>query len=62
MATITSRGKKKIITNNGRVQVNMNDNRLLFFDGTAYRFVVGDKSSTESKVLISKGTDNVLDP
>lgn len=61
MATISSKGKTKVVTNNGKLQFNLNDNRLLFFDGVKYRFVIGDKSATETKVLLSKEDENVLD-
>lgn len=64
MATVTSKGKKKITTNDGSVQVNINDNRLLQFDGTNYRLIIGSKPTGEGVVSnvtqISKPGDNVV--
>lgn len=60
MATITSKGKKKITTNNGAVQLDINSNRILHYDGTNYRFVIGNKSESENKVTLSKEGQNVL--
>lgn len=57
---VSSKGQKKIITNDGSVQLNLNDNRLLHYDQTTYRFVIGQKSSTENKVIMSKTGQNVL--
>lgn len=59
-AQVISQGKKRIITNDGSLQISMNDNRLLHFDGNNYRFVVGQKSADENKVILSKTGENVL--
>lgn len=58
--TVTSLGKKKIQTNDGSVQLNLNDNRILQYDGDKYRFVIGKKNDGESKVTLSKEGENVL--
>lgn len=60
MATVTYTGKKRIQSNSGTVQLNLNDDRILHYDDTTYRFVVGKKSETENKVLLSKLDENVL--
>lgn len=61
MATILRRGRKKIMSNNGHVQVDVTGNRILQYDGTKYRFLVGDKDAATSKVLMSKPNENVLE-
>lgn len=60
MATIARVGKKVINTNNGKVKLNINDNRILHYDGTNYRFLVGDNNNNNSIVLMSKSDTNVL--
>lgn len=60
MATVLRKGKKRIITNNGSVQIDIDGNRVLHYDGTNYRFVVGDKTDSENKVVLSKENENVL--
>lgn len=60
MATITRKGKKRIITNDGSIQLDMNSNRILHFDQEKYRFVIGKNSAGEDKVLMSKEGENVL--
>lgn len=60
MAEVISRGKKRIITNDGSLQISMNDNRLLHYDGSNYRFVVGQKNAEENKVQMSNPGVNVL--
>lgn len=49
------------MTNNGKVQLNMNDNRVLVYDGSKYRFVAGDKPDNTTKIQISNDGVNVLD-
>lgn len=61
MATISRKGKKRIISNNGHVQMNLNDNRTLMYDGTKYRSVTGDKPDGTTKIQISNDGVNVLD-
>lgn len=61
ITTVSAKGKTRIITNNGRVQLNMNDNRVLTYDGSKYRFIAGDNNSLDSKIIISKEGVNVLD-
>lgn len=63
MATVISKGKKKIVTNDGSVQIDLNSNRILHFDQSKYRFLIGQKTQTatnDSKVLMSKEGENVL--
>jgi hypothetical protein len=63
MATVISKGKKKIVTNDGSVQIDINSNRILHFDQSKYRFLIGQKTQTatnDSKVLMSKEGENVL--
>ena len=60
MAQVIYQGKKRIITNDGSLQINLNDNRLLHFDGSNYRFVVGQKNVEENKVQMSNPGVNVL--
>lgn len=60
MAQVISTGKKRIITNDGSVQLNLNDNRVLHYDGSNYRFVVGQKNTEENKVQMSNPGVNVL--
>lgn len=60
MATVMSKGKKKIVTNDGSVQIDLNSNRILQFDQTKFRFVIGKNAADESKVLMSKEGENVL--
>lgn len=61
MATTSRKGKKRIVSNNGHVQVNLNDNRVLTYDGTNYRFISGDKNDGVTKIQISNDAINVLD-
>lgn len=65
MATVLSKGKKKIVTNDGSVQIDMNSNRILHYDQEKYRFIIGQRvnpdASTDNKVLMSKEGENVLD-
>lgn len=64
MATVLSKGKKKIVTNDGSVQIDLNSNRILHYDQDKYRFLIGQKTTTannDSKVLMSKEGENVLD-
>lgn len=61
MATILRRGKKRIITNSGIVQVDLNSDRILVYDREKYRFLAGDKPDETVKVDISKEGVNVLD-
>lgn len=65
MATVISKGKKRIVTNDGSVQLDMNSNRILHFDQEKYRFIIGQRktadASTDNKVLMSKEGENVLD-
>lgn len=63
MATVISKGKKKIVTNDGSVQIDLNSNRILHYDQSKYRFLIGQKttsSTDDSKVLMSKEGENVL--
>lgn len=60
MAQVISKGVKRIITNNGHVQLNMGNNHILMYDGTNYRSVTGDQTPGVAKVLISKDGENVL--
>lgn len=63
MATVIRNGKKKIVTNDGSVQIDLNSNRILHFDQTKYRFLIGQKTqaaTNDSKVLMSKEGENVL--
>lgn len=60
MATVISKGKKKIVTNDGSVQIDMNSNRILQYDQTKFRFVIGKNAADQSKVLMSKEGENVL--
>lgn len=63
-ATVTRQGKKKIITNDGSVQIDLNSNRILHYDQSKFRFLIGQKTSSttpDSKVLMSKEGENVLD-
>lgn len=64
MATVIRQGKKKIVTNDGSVQIDLNSNRILHYDQSKYRFLIGQKTNTstpDSKVLMSKEGENVLD-
>lgn len=61
MATVLRKGKKRIITNNGNVQIDMNSNRVLVYDGTKYRFVAGDKPDNSTKIQVSEEGKNVLE-
>lgn len=64
MATVRRMGKKKIVTNDGSVQIDINSNRILHYDQSKYRFLIGQKTQTatnDSKVLMSKEGENVLD-
>lgn len=61
--SVISKGKKKIVTNDGSVQIDLNSNRILHFDQSKYRFLIGQKTQNEtndSKVLMSKEGENVL--
>jgi len=60
MSEVIRSGKKRILSNDGRVQLSINDNRILHNDGTTNRFLIGDKTTTESKILMSKEGENVL--
>jgi hypothetical protein len=60
MATIYRNGKKRIITNNGKVQLDIGSNRILVYDGTNYKFVAGDKPDNVTKIDIAKNGENVL--
>lgn len=59
-------GKKKIVTNDGSVQLDLNSNRLLHYDQSKYRFIIGTRTpsststDTDNKVLMSKEGENVL--
>lgn len=61
MANIFRKGRKKVMSNNGHVQMDITGNRILHYDGDKFRFVVGDKTTTDSKVLMSKPNENVLE-
>lgn len=61
MATVIRKGKKRIISNNGRYQVDLTSNRTLMYDGTKYRYITGDKPDGSAKVQISKDGVSVLD-
>lgn len=61
MATVTRKGKQRIITNDGKVQLNLNDNRVLVYDGDKYRFVAGDRNDGETKIQMSLPNQNVLE-
>lgn len=60
------KGKKKIVTNDGSVQIDLNSNRILHYDQSKYRFIIGsrtagsDSTDTDNKVLMSKEGENVL--
>lgn len=60
MAEVIRSGKKRVLSNDGRVQLNINDNRILQNDATTYRFLIGDKPNDSSKVVMSKEGENVL--
>jgi hypothetical protein len=60
MAEVIRSGKKRVQSNDGRVQFNVNDNRILQNDATTYRFLIGDKPNDLSKVVMSKEGENVL--
>lgn len=60
MATVTRQGKKKIITNDGSVQIDLNSNRIIHYDQEKYRFLIGKNGAGEDKVLMSKEGENVL--
>lgn len=60
MATVLSKGKKKIVTNDGSVQLDLNSNRILQYDQSKFRFVIGKTGQDQSKVLMSKEGENVL--
>lgn len=65
-ARVQYAGKKKIVTNDGSVQIDMNSNRILHFDQSKYRFIIGGRTQsststdTDNKVLMSKEGENVL--
>lgn len=65
MATVLSKGKKKIVTNDGSVQIDLNSNRILHYDQDKFRFMIGKRvnsdATTDNKVLMSKEGENVLD-
>lgn len=60
MATVTRQGKKKIVTNDGSVQIDLNSNRIIHYDQEKYRFLIGKNGTGEDKVLMSKEGENVL--
>jgi hypothetical protein len=60
MAEVLRKGKKRIISNNGHVQLDLTSNRNLVYDGDKYRFVAGDKPTGDTKIDISKAGENVL--
>jgi hypothetical protein len=60
MAIVLRKGKKRIISNNGHIQVDLTANRSLTYDGTKYRAVDGDKPDGQTKVQISNTGVNVL--
>lgn len=59
-ATVTRKGKKRIVTNDGSVQLDLNSNRIVHFDQDKYRFLIGKNGVGEDKVLMSKEGENVL--
>lgn len=65
-ARVQYKGKKKIVTNDGSVQIDLNSNRILHYDQEKYRFIIGsrtpspDSTDTDNKVLMSKEGENVL--
>lgn len=60
MAVVTRMGKKKIVTNDGSVQIDLNSNRILHYDQSKFRFVIGATTGDNNKVLMSKEGENVL--
>jgi hypothetical protein len=60
MATVISKGKKKIVTNDGSVQLDINSNRILHYDQDSFRFVIGKTGDGSEKILMSKEGENVL--
>lgn len=60
MANIYRKGRKKIMSNNGHVQLDVTGNRILQYDGTKFRTVIGDKTSTDSKFEVTKEGSSVL--
>ena len=61
MATVLRLGKKRIISNNGHIQVDLTSNRTLTYDGDKYRVIDGDKPDGSTKLQASRDGENVLD-